>query len=212
MIKYAFIKVGIGSSDLQRFSFFSSVSFCIGGDTYSFNEFENGILRGNRKAPFAIQTPFSTGDTRLQYIVKDVDPRIHFGLNCGARSCPPVKKFTAAAIDEELRIVASAFTEDDGNVLIDDVKYELHLTTIMSWYRVDFAESKTKLPEAVVQYLRGDRKERLEKMIQHKEKSIKVKFLKYDWSTNASASKKFNSGVLKANKSSPAAIFSISNT
>ena len=209
MIKYAFIKVGIGSSNLQRFTFFSSVSFCVGGDTYSFNEFENGILRGNRKAPFTIQTPFSSGDPRLQYVVKDVDPRIHFGLNCGARSCPPVKKFTAVAIDEELRIVASAFTEDDGNVLIDDVKYELHLTTIMSWYRVDFAESKHKLPEVVVQYLRGDRKERLEKMIQNKEKSINVKFLTYDWSTNASASKKFDSAVLKSNKLSPTAIFSL---
>jgi len=30
--------------------------------------------------------------------------RIHFALNCGAKSCPPIKEFSAEAVDEELRI------------------------------------------------------------------------------------------------------------
>eukprot|EP00957_Ditylum_brightwellii_P016758 1261483-Ditylum_brightwellii.AAC.1 len=166
MIKYAFIKLGTPDSDLARDSFFSNVSINIGGDVLSFKGLENGILRGNKRPPYALSAPFSKGDPRLKLALPKVDPRIHFALNCGAKSCPPVKKFTVDAIEEELRIVALAFCEQSDNVIVDDDKCELHLSTILNWYQSDFAESKSALPKAVVNYLRGDSKEKLQKMIE----------------------------------------------
>jgi len=207
MIKYAFIKVGIPSSNFQRQKFFGKTIFYIGGDEYSFNDLENGILRGNSKAPYALQAPFSSYDPRMKLMVKNVDPRIHFGLNCGAKSCPPVKKFTVVAIEEELRIVASAFAEQDENVLVDEDSNELHLTSILSWFRADFAESKDKLPEAILNFLKGEKKEKLEKMIKNKKKSIKITFMTYDWGTDASKSKMYNIGKLKSKKLSASALF-----
>mmetsp|Transcript_542 Transcript_542/g.1657 ORF Transcript_542/g.1657 Transcript_542/m.1657 type:complete len:569 (-) Transcript_542:28-1734(-) len=196
MIIHAFMKVGIPASSPQRGSFFGTVSYNIGGHVMSFSEVENGVLRSNSKAPYSFSTPFSSSDPRLALICDKVDPRIHFGLNCGAKSCPPVKKFTVQAIEEELRIVAQAFCEQEDNVRVDEEKGELHLNMILSWYKSDFAPSTSKLPENVITFLRGGKKDALQKMIDQK-KGIKVKFNTYDWGTNASASKKYNSSSLR---------------
>lgn len=204
MIKHAFIKVGIPGSNLQRSSFFGSVSYNLGGDTLSLSELENGILRGNSKAPYSLSYPFRKGDARMRLSLSQVDPRIHFGLNCGAKSCPPVKKFTATDIDEELRIVALAFCEQDDNVRIDEAHTTIKLSKIFSWYKSDFGSN---LPVAILPYLRGDKKVQLERMINGK-KSIKVTFNAYDWSTNASSSKVFTSGSLTVCEKSIKAIFS----
>ena len=41
-------------------------------------------------------TPFGKDDPRLEHALSKVEPRIHFALNCGAKSCPPIKTFTSA--------------------------------------------------------------------------------------------------------------------
>lgn len=38
-----------------------------------------------------------------EFRVDRLDPRIHFALNCGARSCPPVAYYTVDQIDEQLQ-------------------------------------------------------------------------------------------------------------
>ena len=54
MIKYGFMKVGIGSTALARGAFFSGVKFNVGGDILSFNDLENGVLRGNAVPPYSL--------------------------------------------------------------------------------------------------------------------------------------------------------------
>ncbi len=196
MIKYGFMKVGIGSTTLARGAFFSSVKFNVGGDILSFNDLENGVLRGNAVPPYSLFAPFSKTDPRRRLALDKADCRIHFALNCGANSCPPVKNFTASAVDEELRIVAQAFTEQEENVRLLPEKNEIYLNKILSWYGVDFAPSKDLLPEKVVTFLRGEKKQTLQTMIDSGKK-ISVNFNEYDWSTNASDYVPFDSAVLK---------------
>ncbi len=52
-----------------------------------------------------------------------LDPRIHFALVCGAKSCPPIKVYTSGALEEGLEAAASAFCEG-----------ELHLLLLMQGY------------------------------------------------------------------------------
>ena len=40
---------------------------------------------GNRAHPSGGKPLFADGDPRLQFIVSEVDPRIHFALVCGAK-------------------------------------------------------------------------------------------------------------------------------
>ena len=44
-------------------------------------------------------------------VVTPLDPRIHFALVCGAKSCPPIKVYTAEALEEGLEAAAAAFCE-----------------------------------------------------------------------------------------------------
>lgn len=199
MIKHAFMKVGIPNGALGRSSFFNSVGYDIGGLFYNFSELENGILRGNKKAPGQFSVPFADRDPRKKLVLEKADPRIHFALNCGAKSCPPVKKFSATAINEELRIVAQAFCEQEDNVFVDEKSNTLKLTKIMSWYGSDFSSSSQQLPEAIVPFLRGESQEKLLKMIESNKK-IKIIFFDYDWGTNASNSVKFDKSSLSLTK------------
>lgn len=98
-------------------------------------------------------------------MVDKVDCRIHFGLNCGAKSCPPVKNFTAEGIEEELRIVAMSFCKDDDNVFVDSKRRTLLLSQIISWYKIDFGGTNQALPATIVKFLRGEKKSALEKLM-----------------------------------------------
>jgi hypothetical protein len=197
MIKHAFVKVGVPISFLARGVFFGGVKYNIGGHLFSFSELENGIIRANAKAPFSISKPFSKRDPRAKLAFAKTDPRIHFALNCGAKSCPSVKNVSAQALDEELRIVAQAFCEQETSVEVDEKSMELHLSMILNWYRKDFANSESKLAAKVVTFLRGEKKAALERMLKDDTRSITIKWLTYDWSTNASDTIDFDSSTLK---------------
>ena len=93
MISYAFIKMGIPTTSMARNAFFNKVKFNIGGHILSFNDLENGILRANTRHPYAMNVPFGKDDPRISMALSNLDCRIHFGLNCGAKSCPPVKYY-----------------------------------------------------------------------------------------------------------------------
>lgn len=199
MILHAFIQLGIPTSNYQRSSFFSNVGYNVGGHIFSFNELEHGVLRGNRKVPYALSHSFSSTDDRLAISLDKVDPRIHFALNCGANSCPPINKFKPESIDEELRIVSESFQESDENVLVDDINHVLTLSMIYKWYMDDFSSSKSQLAQFIIRFLRGKKKQILQTMIDSKI-PIKVKFFNYDWNTNALNMKAFNNRDLQDSK------------
>jgi hypothetical protein len=48
---------------------------------------------------------------RAAQVVQPLDPRIHFALVCGARSCPPIRVYTEDALEEGLAAAAAAFCE-----------------------------------------------------------------------------------------------------
>lgn len=202
MIKYAFIKVGIAQSNIERSAFFNKVSFNIGSDIFSFQDLEHGIMRGNRKAPYSLSPQFSRNDPRLKISTKEVDYRIHFALNCGAVSCPPVKNFTKQGIEEELRIVSQAFCEDDSNVRIDTENRTVYLSKIFSWYQEDFGKSNSQLLETLKSCLRGTKEYELKELLFHvRMSSVKIKYVNYDWSTDASDSISFKGDTTKADTS-----------
>ncbi|KAL7559455.1 hypothetical protein ACA910_017471 [Epithemia clementina (nom. ined.)] len=207
MIKYAFIKVGAGTSDYSRLLFFNNVSFNVGGHIYNFQDWENGILRGNRKAPYALSLQFknaksangannsnSHANPRLQFIVQKPDCRIHFALNCGARSCPPVSFYTAENLSHELSLAAAAFCEEDAHVYISPPplsssttiipelrqiegkepqqqhassshRLEIRLNKIFAWYKIDFVPHAREYPERLLQFLHGVKKQQMERLM-----------------------------------------------
>lgn len=47
-----------------------------------------------------------------------MDPRIHFALVCGAKSCPPIKLYSGSNLEEGLNLAAEGFLEDSNNCLV----------------------------------------------------------------------------------------------
>lgn len=180
MIKHAYIKVGIPESNAVRGGFFGGVCYNVGGHTLSFDDLEHGILRANTRHPYHFKPEFSKDDPRLAMKVSQLDPRVHFALNCGAKSCPPISRYTVEAIEEELRIAALSFCEQEEHVLLNEEKGEMSLSMLFKWYRTDFCSSLKQLPSAMLPFLRGNKKQVLQRMLDSK-KAIKVKYLTYDW-------------------------------
>ena len=203
MIKYAFCKVGIGNTDTARYSFFNNVQFQVGPHVFSFQDLENGILRGNRKAPYALKEQFGRNDIRAALICKEVDNRVHFALNCGAASCPPIKTFTARDIEQELRIVAMAFC--DENIVLSKPSnnrndIEVILSKIFSWYSEDFGSNSHEMLQELCHLSRGKKQLELQSLL-----SLgitpRIKYAPYDWSTDACAYIPFSGGTVKAKAS-----------
>lgn len=181
MIKHAFVEVGIPESSIAKLRFYDSVKYRIGRGTYSFNDIENGLLRANAKAPYHFFRQFSSTDWRKSLALEKVEKRIHFALNCGAKSCPLVKSYTVDGFEDEIRLATEAFVEDEGNVSVEGKT--LSLSQIFNWYSADFGNSD-ELVLFLVDHARGKKREELREL-----KHWKVKYKKYDWTTDGAAGK-----------------------
>ncbi|GCB69904.1 uncharacterized protein [Scyliorhinus torazame] len=178
------IKQGAPKNTWQRYKFFNSVSYVIGGEIFTLQDIENGILRGNRKGIAQISRPFSKSDPRLQVALEEAEPLIHFALNCGVLSCPPIKTYSAEEIDQQLKISAAAFLDGSDGCQIDVSKREVRLSQIFKWYKIDFGGTDERLLNWLFEHL-GDspKKKALEELLKHGD--IKIGSLPYDWSTNS---------------------------
>lgn len=148
--------------------FFDCAAYDIDGWRFSLNDIENGILRGNRAAPYHLFPPFSSKDPRKKFALtlKEFDPRVHFALNCGSRSCPPIEFYDPFYIDQQLDKAARAFiqstTRIQGNQLI--------LSSIFKWYHGDFGNLKIFISGYLLPELRSQLKGK------------RIVFSQYDWS------------------------------
>ncbi|XP_034417435.1 uncharacterized protein zgc:152951 isoform X2 [Cyclopterus lumpus] len=185
LVIHGYLRLGAPTNMWQRYRFFNYVSYLIGGEVFTLQDIENGVLRGNRKGVAQLLRPFSKTDPRLQVALPDAEPLIHFALNCGAKGCPPIKTYTPQDIDGQLRTAAEAFLENDDACLVDSGKREVRLSQIFKWYKADFGGTDEKLLKWVVEHM-GDspKKTTLEGVLSAGK--TKVSFLPYDWSTNSS--------------------------
>ncbi|MPC37015.1 hypothetical protein E2C01_030488 [Portunus trituberculatus] len=87
----------------------------------------------------------------LIYILLQVDPRIHFALNCGAKSCPPIKTFSSSNVNEELRIATEAYLESDEALQVDEDQGIIRLSSLLKWYSSDFGETLDEVLQWVLQ-------------------------------------------------------------
>ena len=84
------------------------------------------------------------------------DPRVHFALNCGARSCPPVSYYAGETLDRDLGLAATGFCEDDANVSARVSRasngatvFLVKVSALFRWYRGDFGANDREVLERV---------------------------------------------------------------
>jgi len=97
------------------------------------------------------------------------DARIHFAVNCAARSCPPLwnRAFTADQLDQQLEQRTRAFINDPSyNFIHSD---SIRISKIFDWYRSDFGN--------LIDFLN-----RYSTTTIHP--NAQISFTEYDWSLN----------------------------
>ncbi|KAM9343028.1 uncharacterized protein KZ484_015654 [Pholidichthys leucotaenia] len=185
LVIHGYLRLGAPTNMWQRYRFFNYVSYLIGGEVFTLQDIENGVLRGNRKGVAQLRRPFSKTDPRLPVALPDAEPLIHFALNCGAKGCPPIKTYSPQDIDSQLRTAAEAFLENDDGCVVDSGKREVRLSQIFKWYKVDFGGTDEKLLKWVLEHM-GDSPKKTSLQGVLSTGKTKVSFLPYDWSSNSS--------------------------
>lgn len=133
----------------------------IGGYTFTLDDIEHGILRGNRRSTYKLWRQFGKRDPRAALQVSTVDYRIHFALNCGAQSCPPIAFYSVQHLEQQLTMAEESFVEQEFRVNADTL--EIYCSKIFWLYKRDFENIYINDP-AYKQY--------------------KVRYLPYDFSIN----------------------------
>ena len=188
---------GTPKNTLERLSFFSKTSYNIGGHTYTCDDIENGVLRGNRPGaatlgallgnPSLSRGPFRAGDPRRYNVVLPMDPRIHFALVCGARSCPPIRVYTSKDIDRELEDAAFSFFESEIDVVTNESGEAASAAVskiVGEWYKFDFGASDAERLRYVSAFMKaGTAKDALIKALDDG-KDVPLTTRAYDWTLN----------------------------
>ena len=76
--------------------------------------------------------------------------RIHFALNCGARSCPPIRVYDAAKLDRQLDTAAKSFVSQEAEVAEGGVA---KVSKIFMWYKGDFGEDDEEFKTTVGKFI-----------------------------------------------------------
>lgn len=121
----------------DRDDFFSDALLTVAGDQVSFDDLEHGVLRrGTSKISGGyFKNPFGSSWYK-DFQVDEIDWRIHFALNCGAASCPPVRIYDHSRVDDQLN--ASSREYLNWQVEYDKEKNTAHVPALISWFRGDF--------------------------------------------------------------------------
>lgn len=139
-------------SPMEVEGFFNKIKFVLAGEELTLDEIE------------------------FQKLIKRInDPRIHFALGCGARSCPFLynQAFNPDDLENQLEFRAEQIIERPNYVFVENETKTVTINKIFDWYGDQFVASAGSLIKYVNQY---------------KSKKVPevylVKFQEYDWSLN----------------------------
>lgn len=157
----------------SRDDFFSKDWISIAGQDLSFDDIEHGMLRhSNWKYGMGYIGAWFPGSFEKSLRVEEVDYRIHFALNCGAKGCPPIAFYKAEKLDEQLETAAAGFLELNSYYKEDENIVEV--SKILSWFKGDFGGT-----DGILEKLKHFN------VIPENSKP-KIKYLDYDWTVSLS--------------------------
>jgi hypothetical protein len=128
-------------SGLDKPEVYTAKAITIAGIKLSLDDIEHGILRRYRyKYSMGFMRSFFVPKHIKNLTVERLDYRIHFALNCGAKSCPPIAFYSAELIDDQLEMATLSFLE--GETIDQTEAQEIHISTLFKWYWADFGGRK----------------------------------------------------------------------
>ena len=109
------------------------------------------------------------------------DPRIHFAVNCAARSCPPLapRAYEGDRLGEQLDAQVAAFLRDPAHFRVSRQAGRAVVTVnrVLDWFGEDFGGSDGVL-SFLAGYAEGSDREVLD------DPGARLEFFEYDWTLN----------------------------
>ncbi len=137
----AFIQISLTENPKEyenRGTFFGKKRVKIAGEILSFDDIEHGIIRKSRmKISLGYLRKWFRPKWERKLRVKNIDWRIHFALNCGAKSCPPVAIYTSENLNKEFDFMTSEYLKEQTTY--DAATKTATSVALMSWFRGDFS-------------------------------------------------------------------------
>ncbi|MBW2643159.1 MAG: DUF547 domain-containing protein, partial [Deltaproteobacteria bacterium] len=83
------------------------------------------------------------------------DPRVHFAINCAAKSCPPLRSepYRGGDLEQQLDEMTKAFINDRESNRLED--HTLYVSSIFKWFAEDFNKD---IVGFFLKYAKGDLK------------------------------------------------------
>lgn len=140
----AFTQIGLIENPAwyeSRNKFYKRKFIRIAGKDLSLDLIEHGIIRRSKiKLSMGYLNKCFPSSTEKKLRVDKLDYRIHFALNCGAKSCPPIAFYKPDQLDKQLDLATRAYLK--GEVVFNQEKNIVDLPKIFSWFRGDFGGKK----------------------------------------------------------------------
>jgi len=153
----------------KRNQFFTKRFITIAGKNLCLDGVEHGILRHSKwKYSLGHFNKLFKSSFEKKFRLKEVDWRIHFALNCGAKSCPPIAFYKPEELDMQLNLATRIYLKSE--VSYNGNENTVDVPVIFSWFRGDFGGKK------------GVQKILKEQHLIPEGSSPKLKWKKYDWS------------------------------
>ena len=101
------------------------------------------VFVGNKPHSNCTQRHFTFNDPRTRYSMRRCDPRIHFALNCAARSCPQIAIYSSTNLEKALNMATTSYCNAEVDIILENA--EVRLSKIFLWYKTDFGRSETEV-------------------------------------------------------------------
>jgi len=166
----AYFQMLSNSKTAKMKTIFTDKSIEIAQNKFSLDDIEHGILRRYRwKWSFGyLRDPFVSPLIK-NLAVETLDYRIHFALNCGAKSCPPIAFYTSDKIENQLENAMFSFVSSETK--IDKINKTVSTSKLLHWYIGDFGGTSG-----------------IKKVLQHvlelQLSAYKLRFNDYSWETH----------------------------
>lgn len=163
----AFFQILRLAKNLKKPEIYKEKHIVIAGRYLSLDDIEHGILRRFQyKYALGYLPDIFAPDFIKKMAVEIVDYRIHFALNCGAKSCPPIAFYSSAKVNEQLDLATISFLELETE--LDKENKKVFVTSLFKWYLKDFGGM-----EGV--------KEIVEEKLNAKIEGFEILFKEYSW-------------------------------
>ena len=137
----------------------------------SLDEIEHGILRRSKlKLSLGYIENIKPSAFEKSARLQETDYRIHFALNCGANSCPPIMEYKLSEVEDQLYLSTLNYLEE--SVLELDGGKSVKVPRLCLWYLADFGGFSGIRAMLKSYKLIGP------------DSNPNIEFLNYDWSIN----------------------------